>query len=118
YEPTTPPAGACYDGCDVTKASFTSGEYPCAVDAIVDNCRRCHKPDGERDPMVPFSLHTYLDTHQIYFDKVIWSRIEPMVSADFMPLEPPKLAADEKAVLLDGWACKCAPPRPAGEVCD
>jgi hypothetical protein len=118
YVPTKPPLGECYDDCDLTQPSFTSGEYPCAVDAIIDNCRRCHLPDGIRAPTVPFSLDTYLDAQALYFDKVIWGRMEPMVSADFMPLEPPKLTADEKAILLDGWACQCAPPRPPGEVCD
>lgn len=114
YVPETPSPPECYEECDVTMPSFTSGEYPCAVDAIMDNCRRCHVPGG----IAPFSLDTYADAQVPFFGRTPWGRMDAAVRDDFMPLDPPKLTDDEKQILLDEWACRCAPPRPAGEVCD
>lgn len=120
YEPVKPPIPEteCYEGCDIVNPSGQTGEYPCAVDAIIDNCRRCHVPDKLDETFAPFSLDTYEDAQAIYFDKAIWARMEFMVINDFMPQLPPKLTDDEKQILLDDWACVCAPPRPEGQTCE
>jgi hypothetical protein len=115
---TTTSAGGgpvCYEGCDTESLSGNVGDYPCAVDAIVDNCRRCHTEPQEHG--APFSLETYEDSQQLYFGKARWARMEAVVSADIMPAEEPKLTALEKFRLLDDWACQCAPPREAGVSC-
>jgi hypothetical protein len=124
YVPPQPVAGPyslptdCLDGCDVMTPSGTAGEYPCAVDAVIDNCRRCHVPNGS----APFSLDTYADSLDLYpgalGEVTRWATMTSAVPNDFMPLADPKLTDEEKVVLLDEWACVCAPPREAGEVCD
>lgn len=114
YEPTIPSPSECYESCDVTQPSFAEGEIPCAVDPILDNCRRCHTPGGEG----PFSLETYADVQADYFGKPVWARLDGVVRGDIMPAAEPKLTDGEKATLLDGWACQCAPPRAPGETCD
>lgn len=108
--------GECFDGCDTTSVSGNTGEYPCAVDAIIDVCRNCHipKPEGS----APFSLDTYADSQELYGTEARWARIVPNVTSDFMPLGGPALDDDQKRDLLDDWACKCAPPREDGETCE
>ncbi len=107
---------ACYDGCETDVVSGNTGEFPCEVEVIMDNCRRCHT-----DPLAngaPFPLDTYEDSQQLYLGTAIWARLEGVLVNDFMPLTPPKLDALEKRAVLDDWACQCAPPRPAGETCN
>jgi hypothetical protein len=116
YEPIVPPPLECYEGCDVTTVSGRVGEYPCAVDAVIDNCRRCH--GAVLADFVPFSLDTYADSQELYGGVARWARINAMVAADLMPFAPPLLDDDEKKTLLDDWACVCAPPRAPGEVCE
>ena len=53
----------CSVTCDITTPSGRTGEYPCAVDKVIDNCRRCHS-----DPPVsgaPFSLDKYEDSQKL-----------------------------------------------------
>ena len=105
----------CYEGCDTDSASGLTGEYPCEVDAILDNCRRCHTDPTKNG--APFSLETYQDSQQTYFGVAIWARMQAVVSQDIMPAQDPKLTALEKFQLLDAWACQCAPPRDPAATC-
>lgn len=116
YKPPqgVPDVGECFDGCDTASVSGNTGEYPCAVDVIVDVCRNCHVDGGS----APFSLDTYADSQELYGTEARWARIVPNVTSDFMPLGGPPLDEEQKKALLDDWACKCAPPREAGETCE
>lgn len=107
-------AGPCYDGCDTTAVSGQTGEYPCEVDAIIDNCRPCHVEGG----IGPFSLDTYDDSQQLYVGTAIWARLQGVLVNDRMPQGGPPLSSADKTAILEDWACQCAPPRPAGETCD
>jgi hypothetical protein len=111
-------APVCYEGCDTEAVSGSTGEFPCEVEAIMDNCRRCHT-----DPPMngaPFPLDTYEQSQELYAGKAVWGRLKAVLvdNPDFMPLSPPKLTALEKIEVLDNWACQCAPPRAAGETCN
>jgi hypothetical protein len=126
YVPPDPPVGPymlpedCLEGCAIDAPTGMTGEYPCAVDAIIDNCRRCHV-----EPQMggaPFSLDTYADSQELYFgglgNVTRFATMTQAVATDFMPLVDPKLTDEEKVELLDNWACICAPPRDAGETCE
>lgn len=123
YQPSLPEPGEggggggrlCYEGCVTDAVSGNTGELPCEVEAVLDNCRRCHTTPLQNG--APFPLDTYEDTQQLYLGTAIWARLDAVVSIDFMPLQPPLLTDDEKAALLDDWACRCAPPREAGVTC-
>jgi hypothetical protein len=105
----------CFDGCDIQSVSGRTGEYPCEVDVIMDNCRRCHtEPPLEN---APFSLETYADSQELHFTHARWYRMKRVVETDVMPQDPPKLTDEEKAILIDGWICECAPPREPGVTC-
>ena len=32
----------CYDTCDTLNGLGMTGDYPCAVEAVIANCQRCH----------------------------------------------------------------------------
>lgn len=108
-------APLCFDGCDVTKASGKTGEYPCAVERIMlDNCARCHATPTKSG--APFPLDTYGASQELYAETAIFARLKSTVESGFMPLSPPELTDDEVQTLVD-WACACAPPRAPGETC-
>ena len=104
----------CYEGCDTTSVSGQTGEYPCEVDAVIDNCRPCHVEGG----VAPFSLDTYEDSQQLYVGTAVWARLKGVLDDDRMPLGGPPLGASDKTAVLDDWACKCAPPRDPAETCN
>jgi hypothetical protein len=110
--------GLCLESCDTTKASGNTGEYPCAVDKVIDNCRRCHTPELLAMSGAPFSLDSYEDSQQLFFDVAIWARMKSAIEGDFMPQIPPKLSSSEKQSVIEEWICNCAPPRASDEVCD
>lgn len=117
-----PPPDPCFDDCDVRNPSGRTGEFPCAVEAIMNNCRRCHSATPTLMEPAPFFLDTYEQSQEVYFGMAIWARmlsaIDDPDAPDFMPLAPPKLTPEEKTQLLDEWVCVCAPPREEGEVCN
>lgn len=109
----------CFDGCDTMNVSGNVGEFPCAVQEVFLNCQRCHTAVGTPIVAAPFVLDTYADSQQLYGATAIWSQFARVFVdiPDFMPLQDPKLTPAEKRIMLDDWACKCAPPRAAGEMC-
>ncbi len=109
-------APACFEGCDITQPTARTGQYPCAIEAILaDNCRRCHTTPIQGG--APFPLDTYEDSQALFVGKVIFSRIKGAVESQFMPLTPPALT-DVDIEAFTEWACACAPPRAASETCD
>jgi hypothetical protein len=122
--PTTPGTGggggagggACFSACDPDVGLGETGEIPCEIEPILDNCRRCHTT-----PLAggaPFPLDTYAETQALYFTTPTWRAIKnAAIESDFMPLDPPALTGAEKQA-LDAWICACAPPREAGVTCN
>lgn len=110
----------CYEGCDTMTVSGATGEFPCAVAEVMTNCQRCHTEDPNPVTLAPFPLDTYEQSLQLYGTTVVWSHIARVIVEfeDFMPLQEPKLTVAQKRALLDDWACICAPPRAADEICD
>ena len=118
----TPPVD-CYSTCDLTMNSGQTGEFPCEVDAVLDNCRRCHSATPSIPNMtVPFNWDTYAESQELVFGGIStqYGRLENVIylAEDFMPLDDLKLTPSEKRALVNDWACICAPPRPMGETCD
>jgi hypothetical protein len=107
--------GGCFSNCDPTVGLGLTGEFPCEIEVIMDNCRRCHTTPAASG--APFPLDTYAEAQVDYFDEFIWQRLGDAVATDFMPLQPPKLTDPEKGA-LDAWICECAPPREAGVTCN
>jgi hypothetical protein len=121
--------GNCLENCDITKeGAATDGDYPCAVQAIMDDiCTNCHS-----DPIqngAPFPLVQYSDAFGLYGGnggQVIYARIASAVGLeglpepprDFMPLGGPPLSSDQRTALLNDWACVCAPPKPESQTCE
>lgn len=119
-----PPPDPCLEKCDYENPSGRTGEFPCAVETIMNNCRRCHSatPSLMEGDQVPFHLDTYEQSQEMYSGMAIWARMLSAIdnpnAPDFMPLALPKLTPEEKTQLLDEWVCECAPPRDEGEVCE
>ena len=111
------PAGDCFEGCDTVNPSGRTGEFPCAVEVIMQNCRRCHTADMPLEPEAPFDLDTYEQSQGVFAGTAIWARMKAVVEIDFMPRQAPKLTAEEKTQLIDEWVCECAPPRDEMETC-
>jgi hypothetical protein len=118
HQLATSSGGECFEGCDTMTPSNRTGEFPCEVEVIMDNCRRCHTEVGTPVVESPFPLDTYEQSQALYFDHAIWFYMPGTLESDFMPLDPPKLTDDEKKELAEDWACRCAPPREPGETCD
>ena len=99
-------------------ASDATGDFPPEVDQILEDfCRRCHSTPLQNG--APFPFDTYEETQNctaaactdgLYAGETLWAKMVPAVTSDFMPLTPPRLNEDEKVILLDDWACLCAPP--------
>lgn len=107
----------CLEGCDTMTVSNVTGEFPPEVDEVLENCRRCHTTPLANG--APFPFDTYEETQNctspactdgLYAGQTLWARMIPAVASDFMPLTAPKYSDEEKAILLDDWACLCAPP--------
>ena len=105
----------CFEGCDPDNPSGLTGEYPCEVEAVMDNCRRCHSANPTLNPG-PFPLDTYEESQVMYGSKAVWFHIRGVIESEFMPLQAPKLNDDEKDAMIE-WACSCGPPREPGVTC-
>ncbi len=121
-EPGVQNIGDCLETCDQLQATGVTGEFPCGVQAIMDDiCTDCHG-----DPLTnsaPFPLVEYADTQVLAGSRVVYSVIVSVVGleddpVDFMPFQRPPLDSEQRKALLDDWACVCAPPRPDGEMCE
>jgi hypothetical protein len=108
-------AGGTTFACDPENPPVQAGDFTADVDAVLDNCRRCHSATpapGFEGFTVPFFFDSYAETQADYFGKPVWLRMRTAaVDSMFMPLEPPALTPDELAV-LDAWTAACAPPAP------
>lgn len=107
----------CFEGCDDTVVSGQTGDFPCEVEEVMVNCRRCHSANPSLQTVGPFPLDTYEESQQLYGPKAIWARVHTVVGSGFMPLQAPKLDDAQKAIMQE-WACNCGPPREAGVTCD
>lgn len=124
YEPTPGEVklGECLEMCDTTVASDQTGEYPCAVQAIMDDiCTNCHSDPTQNG--APFPLAAYEDSLGLSGSSVIYAKIVGAVGLaqdpiDFMPLGGPPLDDEQRTAMIDDWACVCAPPRPDDETCE
>lgn len=114
--------GECLETCDIAVASGQTGEYPCEVQAIMDDiCASCHSDPVQNG--APFPLAAYGDAQVLEGTQVIYAKIVGAVGlaadpVDFMPLGGPALDDAQRTALMDDWACVCAPPRPDGETCE
>ncbi len=109
---------SCFVGCDVSKPTTRTGEFPCDIEKILSTvCRNCHTNPKEKVG-VPFVLLKYEDSQQLYGDMVIFAKMQHAIDIKFMPLAPYKDAftTAQRKTIID-WACACGPPRDAGAMC-
>ncbi len=115
--------GDCLESCALDQPLAGDGEFPCAVQDIMDNiCTGCHNENHEASG-APFPLVTYEDATRVHAGQVIFAKMVAQVGladdpVDNMPAGGPPLEPDQRSALLDDWACLCAPSRPAGETCN
>jgi hypothetical protein len=110
--------GVCLAECDIENASGQTGQFPCAIEAIMEICRDCHTDGTPLQPGAPFPLDTYEQSQELYAGQTRYFRMKNVVEIDFMPLGGPPLTDEQKTALIDDWICNCAPPRQPGDVCN